>query len=109
MRERGHMGLSAHLEGLMNGMFLAVLGLVWQWLVLSPRASFILFALALYGAYANWFTTLLAAILGTSRRTPIAGSGFRSIKSPVVARTVRRPDRWRRAPAYTSSIRTWYM
>jgi (hydroxyamino)benzene mutase len=70
------MGVSAHLEGVMNGIFLSVLGLVWQWLVLSARSSFILFALALYGAYANWFTTLLAAILGTSRRTPIAGSGF---------------------------------
>lgn len=70
------MGLSAHLEGVMNGIFLLVLGLLWEWFVLSARPRLFLFWLAVYGAYANWFTTVLAAILGTSRRTPIAGVGF---------------------------------
>jgi (hydroxyamino)benzene mutase len=70
------MGLSAHLEALMNGLFLAVLGLIWQWFDLSARLSLFLFWLALYGAYANWLVTLLASIFGTSRRTPIAGGGF---------------------------------
>jgi len=70
------MGLSAHLEGLMNGLFLIVLGLVWGRLALSTRAQVALFSLALYGTYVNWGSTLLAALLGTSRRTPIAGAGF---------------------------------
>ena len=70
------MGLSAHLEGVMNGIFLLVLALIWEWLVLSARPRQLLFWLAVYGAYANWLTTVLAAMLGTSRRTPIAGVGF---------------------------------
>lgn len=71
------MGLSAHLEGVVNGLFLLVLGLIWERLILSARPRLFLFWLAIYGAYANWFTTILAAILGTSRRTPIAGVGFK--------------------------------
>ncbi len=70
------MGLSAHLEGVMNGLFVAVLGLMWERLVLSRRAAAALFWLALYGAYANWASTLLAAVFATNRSTPIAGAGF---------------------------------
>ena len=70
------MGLSAHLEGVMNGGFLAILGLAWEQFVLPARAKAALFWLALYGTYMNWVSTLLAAGLGTNRRTPIAGAGF---------------------------------
>lgn len=76
MLHNPRMGVSAHLEGVMNGIFLLVLGLAWHRFTLSVRASAALFWLALYGAYANWATTLLSAYLGTSRRTPIAGAGF---------------------------------
>lgn len=69
------MGLSAHLEGVMNGLFLLVLGLVWTHLRLSTRWRDVLFWLALYGTYANWAAVLLAAIFGTGRLTPIAGAG----------------------------------
>ena len=70
------MGLSAHLEGVMNGIFLAVLGLAWEKVNLSERTCGILFWLALYGTYVNWATTFFAALFGTSRSTPIAGAGF---------------------------------
>ena len=70
------MGLSAHLEGVMNAGFLMVLGLVWPRLTLPERSRSILFWLALYGTYANWGSTTLAAVFGTSRSTPIAGAGF---------------------------------
>src|SRR5688572_533212 len=70
------MGVSAHLEGVMNGILLVVLGLVWHRFALSARARVALFWLALYGTYVNWGSTLLAAVFGTSRRTPIAGAGF---------------------------------
>jgi hydroxylaminobenzene mutase len=70
------MGLSAHLEGVMNGIFLAILGLAWERLVLSEGMRVALFRLALYGTYANWASTLLGAVLATNRRTPIAGAGF---------------------------------
>jgi len=70
------MGLAAHLEGVMNGLVLLVLGLAWPRFTLSGRASRGLFWLALYGTYVNWGSTLLAAHFGTSRSTPIAGAGF---------------------------------
>src|SRR5580693_7943051 len=63
------MGLSAHLEALLNGIFLLALGCLWSQLRLSTRAGSVSFWLALYGAYANWFFTLLGAILGTSALT----------------------------------------
>ncbi len=70
------MGLSAHLEGLLNEILLLALGCPWPKLQLSPRAANATFWLALCGTYANWFFTLLGAILGTKALTPQAGAGF---------------------------------
>ena len=70
------MGLSAHLEALLNGILLLALGCLWPQLRLSERAASAAFRLGLYGAYANWFFTLLGAILGTKALTPQAGAGF---------------------------------
>jgi hydroxylaminobenzene mutase len=70
------MGLSAHLEALLNGILLLALGCLWPQLRLSTRALNATFWLALYGTYANWFFTLLGAILGTKALTPQAGAGF---------------------------------
>ena len=70
------MGLSAHLEGLLNGILLLALGCLWPQLRLSTGALTATFWLALYGTYANWFFTLLGAILGTSALTPQGGAGF---------------------------------
>lgn len=50
-------GLSAHLEGVMNGVFLVLVGLVW-------------------GRFTNWVACVTAAVTGASRMTPIAGNGF---------------------------------
>jgi hydroxylaminobenzene mutase len=69
------MGLAAHLEGVMNGMFLAVVGLVWSRVSLSNRLSTLTFWSLLYGTFANWFFISLAAIFGTIAMTPIAGAG----------------------------------
>ncbi len=69
------MGVSAHLEGVMNGFFLVLLGLIWRWVNLPPRVATVVFGLALYGTYANWAATTLGAAFGTSRLTPIAGAG----------------------------------
>lgn len=69
------MGLSAHLEGVLNGMFLMVAGLAWSRLRLSSRLSALAFGLLLYGAFANWLFITLAAIFGTIALTPIAGAG----------------------------------
>lgn len=69
-------GLAAHLEGVMNGMFLVVAGLAWQELRISDRVGRVLSWLLLFGTYANWAATTASAVLGTSKGTPIAGAGF---------------------------------
>jgi len=57
------MGLAAHLEGVMNGAFLVALGAIWSGLKLSSRQTGGGLLTVLYGTYANWATTTLAAIL----------------------------------------------
>lgn len=75
--ENPRMGLAAHLEGLMNGTFLLALGAVWDESRLSQRSRTIAYASFLYGGYANWLITVIAATLGTTSMTPIAGRGYR--------------------------------
>jgi hydroxylaminobenzene mutase len=55
------MGLSSHLEGVMNGIFLIAVGLLWGRLRLGAAMRPALFWLAIYGAYSNVAATLLAA------------------------------------------------
>src|SRR5437867_12980878 len=69
------MGLAAHLEGVMNGTFLVALGAVWTEVRLSPRLKGAAYWSALYGTYANWAVTLLAAIFGTAAMSPITAAG----------------------------------
>lgn len=70
------MGVSAHLEGIMNGLLLVAAGLAWSHFRLSAGQARTLRGLLLYAAYVNWGTTSLSAAWGTSRLTPIAGAGF---------------------------------
>ena len=69
------MGLAAHLEGVMNGIFLLAVGAAWNELRLSPALKSVTFWIALYGAYMNWFFVLLAAIFGTGALSPITATG----------------------------------
>lgn len=69
------MGLAAHLEGVMNGTFIVALGAVWAEVRLSPRLKTAAFWSALYGTYANWIATTLAAIFGTAAMSPITAAG----------------------------------
>src|SRR3984885_12733429 len=69
------MGLAAHLEGLMNGIFLLALGATWKEVRLSPRIGSIVFWVTLYGTYGNWLMTTLAAVFGTAALSPITGAG----------------------------------
>ncbi len=73
------MGLAAHLEGVMNGIFLVALGAIFGELRLSARASAAAFWTALVGTYGNWATVTLAAILGASSLSPITGAGHRAL------------------------------
>src|SRR6266487_1873120 len=69
------MGLAAHLEGVMNGTFLVALGAVWAEVKLSKKLEAAAYWSALYGTYANWGVTTLAAIFGTAALSPITGAG----------------------------------
>jgi (hydroxyamino)benzene mutase len=67
------MGLTSHLEGVLNGMFLALLGLLWPHVHLSHAWGVTAIGLIVYSAYANWLGTLLAAAWGAGRKlAPIA-------------------------------------
>lgn len=68
------MGLAAHLEGVMNGIFLVALGSAWAKVRLSPPLQTIAFWATLYGAYANWVMIGLAAVFGTKALSPITGT-----------------------------------
>jgi hydroxylaminobenzene mutase len=73
------MGLAAHLEGVMNGTFLIALGAVWSEVRLSPRWKTAAWVCVLYGTYANWAVTTLAAIFGTAALSPITGAGHQGL------------------------------
>ncbi|MCC5932486.1 MAG: hydrogenase [Cyclobacteriaceae bacterium] len=67
------MGLTTHLEGVMNGMFLVILGLIWNKVQLEQKWLNFTFWLVLYGSFANYLAVLLAAITGAGKMMPLAG------------------------------------
>lgn len=74
--ENPRMALSAHLEGVMNGTFLLVLGAAWGHIRLPPRAQTAAVWLLLYGTYVNWGTTLLSGLTGAgAKMLPLGGAG----------------------------------
>nr|AAK26516.1 hydroxylaminobenzene mutase [Pseudomonas putida] len=76
MMANPRVGLSSHLEGVLNGMFLLALGLMWPQLSLGTGARKAAFGFAVYGTYANWLATLLAGFWGAGgRMMPIAAGG----------------------------------
>jgi len=72
------MGLASHLQGVMNGMLLIILGLLWPRLGLSHVWLAVTFWLIVYAAFANWVATLLAAAWGAGTLMPIAAGGHKA-------------------------------
>lgn len=68
------MGLPAHLEGVMNGIFLLALGSAWIKLRLSSAVEAVTFWMVLYGTYVNWLMTTVAAVVGTKALSPVTGT-----------------------------------
>jgi hydroxylaminobenzene mutase len=73
------MAVSAHLLGVLNALLLIALGLSWGFLTLGPVQARITRLAFLYGAFAGWGTSCLAAAWGTSRLTPLAGAGHSAV------------------------------
>lgn len=70
------MALSSHLEGVLNGILLLAVGLIWERLRLGARVRSIAFWLVAYGTFTNWATTLVAAVWGAGApMMPLAGAG----------------------------------
>lgn len=69
------LAVSSHIEGVLNGIFLLVLGLLWHKLALSERVLKITFGLALYGTFANWFALLVAAVFNAGKMLGVAAGG----------------------------------
>jgi hydroxylaminobenzene mutase len=84
--------LSAHLLGIMQGLFLMILGLVWPRLMLSPAAARAGFWLAVYGCLAAWLANVLAAVWRAgSPLLPIAAGPARGteLQEAVIAAGLR--------------------
>ena len=71
------MGLAAHLEGVMNGIFLLALGAVWNEVRLPRPAKTTTYWAVLYATYMNWLCTTLAAVFGTGALSPITAPGYK--------------------------------
>jgi len=71
------MGLSAHLAGVQNGIVVLLFGVVWPHLQLTTAQERIARWSGLVGMYGVWAALLVAAVLGTSRSTPLAGAGYK--------------------------------
>jgi hydroxylaminobenzene mutase len=70
------MAVAAHVTGALNAVLLIALGLAWGLLAMSPVQASLTRGAFLYGAYANWGSSCLAAAWGTSRLTPLSGAGY---------------------------------
>lgn len=72
------MGLASHMQGMTNGPFLVIIGLLWPYLALADVWQIVVVVLLAYGTYANWLATQLAAIWGAGRKYAPAAAGSHS-------------------------------
>lgn len=71
------MGLSCHLNGLMTGMMLVLMGLIWSRLALQDSTKVFLFWCAVTGVYCSFAMHLFAAVFPSGNRfMPFASEGM---------------------------------
>lgn len=76
------MALASHVEGVLSGMLLVVMGLVWPRLNLDGAVMRAAFWFLAYGAFANWANPLLAALWAAgSSMMPMAAQGHEGTPS----------------------------
>jgi hydroxylaminobenzene mutase len=61
----------------MNGILLLALGAAWNEVRLPHPVKVTAYCAALYGTYANWLVTSIAAAFGTAASSPITSAGHR--------------------------------
>jgi hydroxylaminobenzene mutase len=69
------MGVASHLQGMTNGPFLVLVGLMWPHLHLSHAWEIVAVVLLVYGTYANWLATQLGSLWGAGHRFAPGASG----------------------------------
>ncbi len=69
------MGVASHLQGMTNGPFLVLVGLLWPHLHLSHTWEIVAVALLVYGTYANWLATQLGSLWGAGHRFAPGATG----------------------------------
>jgi hydroxylaminobenzene mutase len=69
------LGISCHVEGVLNGIFLILLGLIWNRISVSWKWLKITFWLSIYGTFSNWLGYLIAAVFNAGRHLNIASTG----------------------------------
>jgi len=82
------LALSVHLLGLLQGIFLMVLGVVWPRLRVTPAVGGIAVGLVVYGCFTAWTANFLAAVWGAGHAmVPIAAGSAQgtSIQENVIA------------------------
>lgn len=62
------MGVSSHLQGMTNGPFLILVGLLWPHVRLAHVWEVVTVVLLVYGTYANWLATQLGSLWGAGHR-----------------------------------------
>ncbi|BCZ20728.1 hydrogenase [Mycobacterium senriense] len=80
--KNARMALSSHLEAVLNGMFLVLLGLLWPHVHLPDAWGVAAVALVVYAGYANWLATLLAAAWGAGRKLAPIAAGDHAASAP---------------------------
>ena len=70
------MGLTTHVGGITTALFFLAIAALWGEVRFGDRAATAAWWMTVVGGYGSVASLLLAALLGTSRATPIAGAGF---------------------------------
>lgn len=70
------MGLTTHVGGITTALFFLAIAALWGQVRLGERATSAAWWMTVVGGYGSVASLLLAALLGTSNATPIAGAGF---------------------------------
>jgi len=69
------MGVASHLQGMTNGPFLILIGVLWPRVHLSHAWAVATVVLLVYGTYANWLATQLGAVWGAGHRFAPGATG----------------------------------
>ena len=69
------MAVASHMQGMTNGPFLIVIGVMWPHVDLPHALKIVTVVLAVYGTYANWLATQLGSLWGAGHKFAPGAAG----------------------------------